>query len=62
MTTAALPAPPVYRYTRRRDGAVIYVGPDPPTPEPGTNCTRMEWAVVPGMEWGGQWADPEIVF
>ncbi|MGC0155794.1 hypothetical protein ACPRNU_25315 [Chromobacterium vaccinii] len=57
MTTAALPAPPVYRYTQRRAGAVIYVGPEPPTPDPGTSCTRMEWA-----EWGGTWSPPEIVF
>ena len=60
--TAALPAPPTYRYTQRRGGAVIYVGPEPPEPEPGTSCTSMEWVRVPGAEWGGQWADPEIVF
>ncbi|WP_225548170.1 hypothetical protein [Chromobacterium violaceum] len=60
--TAALPAPPVYRYTLRLDGQVIYIGPEPPEPEPGTTCIRMEWVRVPGTEWGGRWAEPEIVF
>ncbi|WP_434627523.1 hypothetical protein [Chromobacterium sp. CV08] len=59
--TAALPAAPVYRYTLRRRGAVVYVGPEPPEPEPGSSCTRMEWLSGSG-EWGGQWAEPEIVF
>lgn len=59
--TASLPAPPVYRYTQSRGEEVIYVGPEPPEPEPGTSCTRMVWLRGPG-EWGGWWAEQEIVF
>ncbi|MBM2884045.1 hypothetical protein JFK97_06545 [Chromobacterium phragmitis] len=52
---------PIYRYTLRRGGEVIYIGPEPPAPEPGSSCTRMEW--VPGPEeWGGRWTPPEVVF
>ncbi len=35
--TAALPAPPVYRYTQRLDGQVIYIGPESPAAEPGSS-------------------------
>ncbi|WP_176394154.1 hypothetical protein [Chromobacterium violaceum] len=52
---------PTYRYTLRRSGEVIYVGPEPPAPAPGATCTRMEWLRGPG-EWGGRWTEPEIVF
>lgn len=59
--TAALPAPPVYRYTLRLDGHVIYIGPEPPAAEPGSSCTRMEWVRDPAAEWRGYWTEPKIV-
>ncbi|PRP71115.1 hypothetical protein BUE93_07820, partial [Chromobacterium amazonense] len=52
---------PIYRYTLRRGGGVVYIGPEPPAPEPGTTCTRMEWVRAPG-EWGGHWSPAETVF
>lgn len=56
------PQAPIYRYIQRRAGAVIYLGPERPMREPGTSCTRSEWLPDKTAEWGGRWADPEIVF
>lgn len=52
---------PIYRYTLRRGGEVVYIGPEPPAPEPGATCTRMEWIRTPGSEWGGYWTEPQII-
>lgn len=60
--TTALPAPPIYRYIQRRGAEFIYLGPEPPERTPGATCTRSERLPDKAAEWGGRWADPEIVF